>query len=61
MEENNRQNKKRMTYLSINFPKEYEEDTKIFLKDFLNEKEGVKFSFILMRKILDTQVEEIKK
>lgn len=46
--------KKRMTYLSINFPKEYEEDTKIFLKDFLTEKEGVKFSFILMRKILDT-------
>jgi len=53
--------KKRMTYLSINFPKEYEEDTKIFLKDFLTEKEGVKFSFILMRKILDTQVEETKK
>jgi len=31
------------------------EDTEI-----LTEKEGVKFSFILMKQILDTQVEEIK-
>jgi len=49
-----------MTYLSINFPKEYENDTKIFLKDILSEKDGIKFSFILMKQILDTQVEEIK-
>ena len=52
--------KKKMTYLSINFPKEYENDTKIFLKDILSEKDGIKFSFILMKQILDTQVEEIK-
>ena len=52
--------KKKMTYLSINFPKEYENDTEIFLKDILNEKDGIKFSFILMKQILDTQVEEIK-
>jgi hypothetical protein len=32
----------------------------MFLKDILSEKEGVKFSFILMKQILDTQVEEIK-
>jgi hypothetical protein len=51
--------KKKMTYLSIKFPKEYINDSKIFLKDILSEKEGVKFSFILMKKILDTQVEEI--
>jgi len=50
--------KKKMTYLSINFPKRYEDNTKIYLKDFLTEKEGVKFSFILMRQILDTQVEK---
>jgi len=50
--------KKRMTYLSINFPKKYEENTKIYLKEILSEKEGVKFSFILMKKILDTQVEK---
>ena len=50
--------KKRMTYLSINFPKKYEEDTKIYLKEILSEKEGVKFSFILMKQILDSQVEK---
>ncbi len=50
--------KKRMTYLSINFPKKYEEDNKIYLKEILSEKEGVKFSFILMRQIIDTQVEK---
>lgn len=48
--------KKQMTYLSINFPKKYEDNTKIYLKDFLSEKEGIKFSFVLMRQILDTQV-----
>jgi len=50
--------KKRMTYLSINFPEKYEEDTKIYLKEILSEKEGVKFSFILMKQILDTQIGE---
>jgi hypothetical protein len=50
--------KKKMTYLSINFPKHYEESSKIYLKDFLTEKEGIKFSFLLMRQILDTQVEK---
>jgi len=52
--------KKRMTYLSINFPDNYSAGQKIFLKDMLSEKEGIKFSFILMRQILDAQVEEIK-
>ena len=50
--------KKRMTYLSISFPKYYARTSKIFLKDMLSERDGVKFSFILMRKILDTQVIE---
>ncbi|MFC1807926.1 hypothetical protein ACFL0T_06120 [Candidatus Omnitrophota bacterium] len=54
------EDKKKMTYLSINFPNDYTNDSKIFLKDILSEKEGVKFSFILMKRILDTQVEEIK-
>lgn len=52
--------KKKMTYLSINFPTIYSEGQKVFLKDILPEKEGIKFSTILMRQILDTQVEEIK-
>jgi len=50
--------KRKMTYLSINFPQKYQEDNKIYLKEILSEKEGVKFSFILMRQILDTQVEK---
>jgi hypothetical protein len=50
------ENKKKMTYLSIRFPKSYSNESKIYIKDILREKEGVKFSFILMRKILNTQV-----
>ncbi|MDD5360777.1 MAG: hypothetical protein PHN88_01490 [Ignavibacteria bacterium] len=52
--------KKEMTYLTISFPKEYLNDSNVFLKDIITEKEGVKFSFILMRRIMNTQVEEIK-
>ncbi len=52
--------KKKMTYLSICFPTEYLKDVKIYLKDIITEQEGVKFSFILMRQIMDTQVEEIR-
>jgi hypothetical protein len=52
--------KKKMTYLSICFPTQYSKDVKIYLKDIITEQEGVKFSFILMRQIMDTQVEEIK-
>jgi len=50
--------KKKMTYLSINFPNKYDNKTKVYLKDFLTEREGIKFSFILMRQIIDTQVEK---
>jgi hypothetical protein len=52
--------KKKLTYLSINFPTDYSSGNKVFLKDILLEKEGIKFSAILMRRILDAQVEEIK-
>jgi len=44
--------------MSIRFPAEYERN-KIYLKDIISEKEGVKFSFIMMRQILNTQVESI--
>ncbi len=53
------ENKRKMTYLSINFPNKYLGREKIFLKDMLSEKGGIKFSIMLMRKILNTQVEEI--
>lgn len=51
--------KKLMTYISVNFPDKYD-DNKIYLKDILSEKDGAKFSLIMMRKILDTQIESVK-
>ena len=51
--------KKKMTYLSIRFPEHYEDDARIYLKDILSEREGVKFSFILMKQVLNTQVESV--
>ena len=52
--------KKQMTYLSIKFPNSYNNNQKIYLKDILEEKDGVKFSIIMMKQVLDTQVENIK-
>jgi hypothetical protein len=49
--------KKEMTYVSVNFPTTYTLGEKVFLKDILSEKDGVKFSVVLMKGILDTQVE----
>ena len=53
-----RADKKRMTYMSIKFHQEYA-DNKIYLKDMISEKDGVIFSLIMMRQILNTQVESI--
>lgn len=50
--------KKKMTYMSIRFPKEYGDD-KVYLKDMIAEKDGVKFALIMMRQILNTQVESV--
>ena len=50
--------KKQMTYMSIRFPDVYS-DNRIYLKDIISEKDGVKFSFIMMRDILNTQVESV--
>lgn len=52
------EDKKRMTYVSIRFPEKYD-DNKIYLKDMIEEKGGVKFSLIMMRQILNTQVESV--
>ena len=52
--------KKEMTYLTISFPKTYNENSKIFLRDIISEREGIKFSLILMNQILKTQIESIK-
>lgn len=49
--------RKRMTYLSINFPAVVHDDTKIFLRDILNERDGVRFAFILMKQVMATQID----
>lgn len=36
-------------YNCISFPDDYNEESNIYLKDILSEKEGVKFSLILMK------------
>lgn len=50
--------KKKMVYLSVNFPSGYSSNKKVFLKNILTEKKGVSFALRYMRKILDTQVEK---
>lgn len=47
------------TYVKINFPKKYDNE-KIFLKDIINEEEGVKFALVMMIRVLNTQIESIK-
>lgn len=51
--------KKKMTYLSIKFPTEYSAN-KFYIKDMIDEKDGVKFSLVMMRQILSTQVESVE-
>lgn len=48
--------KKKMTYFTVNFPEEYN-NSNIYLKDILTEDVGIKFCMALMKKVLDTQVE----
>lgn len=47
--------KKKMTYFSVNFPEKYE-DNDIYLKALISEEVGMKFCMALMREILDKQV-----
>lgn len=48
--------KKKMTYFSINFPQEYNENN-IYLRDILSEEVGIKFCMALMKEVIDKQVE----
>lgn len=49
------ESKKLMTDISISFPEEYN-DNKIFLKDIVSEKEGIKLCISFMKQILDSQI-----
>jgi hypothetical protein len=50
---------KKMTYVSVNFPGAYNGSNQIRLQDVISEREGVPFSMILMRQVIDTQVESV--
>lgn len=53
------QAKKTMTYVSIKFPISYGDKTEVFLRDFMAEKEGIRFLLSLMHRVLMSQVESI--
>lgn len=44
--------RKKTTHITLKFPSRYDYGTKIYLKDILSEKSGVKFCFILMQRTL---------
>jgi len=48
--------KKLMTYIQIHLPEEYENKSKIFLKNIISEKEGLKLCISFMKQILDNQI-----
>jgi hypothetical protein len=49
--------KKLMTYVQVRFPPEYSPQYRVYLRDILDEREGTMFSYIMMKGILNTQVE----
>jgi hypothetical protein len=49
---------KEFSFFTIRFPKDYEKNKEIFLKDLLEEKEGARFSIRLMLRILLENVED---
>jgi hypothetical protein len=50
--------KKRMTYLNITFPNHYDGNARVYLKELVNEKDGARFCFVLMRQIMNTQIDQ---
>ncbi len=51
---------KSMTYISINFPTSYDQNSEIRLSKFMPEKEGTLFVMSLMHQVLMSQVESMK-
>ncbi len=53
--------KKEMVYgYCVKFPKDYSKDAKIFLKDLIDEDKGIEISLLIIKKVLESQVESIK-
>ncbi len=53
------ESRRKMTYMSIRYAYRYCEGENVYLKDILNEEAGVKFAYILMRKVLSSQIEAV--
>jgi len=49
---------KTMTYITIDFPNTYDE-TDVYLKDIVSEKEGIQFAMTAMYRVLASQVDSI--
>lgn len=48
--------KKLMTYIQFHLPEEYNDNSRIFLKEVISEKDGIKLCISFMKQVLDTQV-----
>lgn len=48
--------KKAFIYITIGFPADYRSNKKIFLSEMLKEKEGVIFSVVFMRRVIDINI-----
>jgi len=54
-------NKKEMIYgYVINFPKDYSKNSKIYLKDLIDENQGIEISLIMIKRVLESQIEYVK-
>jgi hypothetical protein len=54
--------KKEMKYdYNIRFPENYSQNSKIYLKDLIDEEKGVEISLLMIKKVFESQVESIKK
>lgn len=49
--------KRKMTYISVFFPENYNNDELIYLKDIISENDGIKLCISFMKEVLDTQVD----
>lgn len=51
------ESKKKMTYVSISFPDSYLDGDTIYLNDILNEEDGFMFALIMMKEVINSQIE----
>lgn len=55
------EDKKKMKYgYIIKFPKDYGKNTKIFIKNLIDEDKGIEISLLMIKRVLESQIESIK-